>query len=77
MITFYVATRSCYVLVDANDDAQARALGHPALAALMREQLGREVPIQIHTARPATGDEIELMKWHDGMVARETVPGNC
>jgi hypothetical protein len=72
MTTFYVATRSLYVLVDAANEAEACELGWPALAQLLRERLGREVPVEVHTVRPATADEIESMKWHDQMVARET-----
>ena len=69
MTTFYIATRACYVLVEAADEGHARALGLPALAALFREQLGKDVPVEIHSVRPATADEIELQKWHDEMVA--------
>jgi hypothetical protein len=72
MTTFYVATRASYVLVDAADETQARQLGQPALAALYRETLGIDVPIQIHTVRLPTSDEIETMNWHNEMVARET-----
>lgn len=74
MTTYFVATRVRYVLVDAEDETQARELGHTALHELyadMRERLGREVPIEIHTIRPATDDEIGLWKWHHEMVARE------
>jgi hypothetical protein len=74
MTTYLVATLARYVLVDAPDEATARELGRPALYELyadVRARLGREVPIEIHTVRPATTDEIDLMRWHNEMVARE------
>ena len=40
------------------------------LYADLRERLGREVPINILTVREATTEEIELMKWHNEMVAK-------
>ena len=36
----------------------------------LRERLGRDVPINILTVREATTEEIELMKWHNEMVAK-------
>jgi hypothetical protein len=71
MATFYVATRAVYVLVDAANEDEARELGRPALAALFRETLGRHVPFEVHTVRPASGDKIELMRWHNQMLAGE------
>jgi len=74
LTTYFVATRVRYVLVDADDETQARELGRTALHELyadMRERLGREVPVEIHTIRPAADDEIGLWKWHHEMVARE------
>lgn len=74
MITYYVATLARYVLVDAESEAQARALGHAALLELyahLRQRLGKEVPIEIRTIRQATSDEIDLMKWHHEMLAAE------
>lgn len=74
MTTYLVATLARYVLVEAPNEAVARELGRPALYELyadVRQRLGREVPIEIHTVRPATTDEIDLMKWHNEMVARE------
>jgi hypothetical protein len=64
MTAYYVATRAKYVVVDAENEIQARERGQAALH-------GREVPIEIHTVRPATTDEIDMSKWHDEMVARE------
>jgi hypothetical protein len=74
MTTYYVATLARYVLVDAENESDARERGHAALHELyadLRERLGRDVPINIMTVRPGTGDEIELVRWHDEMVARE------
>jgi hypothetical protein len=74
MTTYLVATLARYVLVDAPDAAAARELGRPALYELyadVRSRHGRDVPIEIHTVRPATTDEIDLMRWHNEMVARE------
>lgn len=79
---WFVGTLARYVLVDASDDTQARELGSVALQELyadLRANLGREVPIEIHTVRPATDDEIQLWQWHHEMVAREqqnAAPGN-
>lgn len=74
MTTWYVATRACYVLVDAPDEETARRDAVPGLHDLyagVRERLGRDVPIEIHTVRPATADEIELQNWHDEKIANE------
>jgi hypothetical protein len=74
MTMYYVATLARYVLVDAENETQARKLGHAALQDLyadLRERLGKEVPINILTIRVATSDEIEMMKWHHEMLARE------
>jgi hypothetical protein len=71
MTTYFVGTLARYVLVDANDEAEARALGQPALHELyadVRARLGRDVPIIIRTVRPATPDEIDLNRWHGEMV---------
>jgi len=74
MTTFYVATLARYVLVEAADKSAARVAGHTALYDLyadLRERLGRDVPIEIRTIRPATTDEIDMMKWHNAMLACE------
>ena len=74
MTTYLGSTLARYVLVDAPDEAAARELGRPALYELyadLRARLGRDVPIEIHTVRPATTDEIDMAKWHNEMVARE------
>lgn len=74
MPTYFVATVTRYVLVDAEDESAARIAGQAALYDLyadMRHRWGREVPIEIHTIRPATTDEIDMMKCHNEMMARE------
>lgn len=74
MTTYLVATIARYVLVDAIDETQARELGRPALYELyadLRERLGRDVPIEIHTVRPATPEEIDLWNWHHKMLNQE------
>lgn len=79
MTTYYVATLARYVLVDAENETQARELGHAALHELyadLRERLGKDVPISILTIRPATSDEMDMMKWHREMLAREAALKN-
>ncbi len=74
MTTYLVATLARYVLVDADDEAQARELGHATLYELyadVREKLGREVPVEIRTVRPATDDEVQLQFWHHELLASE------
>jgi len=74
MPSYYVATRARYVLIEAEDDSQARERGQAAMHeqyADLRERLGKDVPIEIHTVRLATFDEIELSKWHREMITRE------
>jgi hypothetical protein len=74
MTTYYVATLARYVLVDAENETHARERGDAALDELyadLRERLGKDVPINILTVRPATSDEIDMMKWHREMLARE------
>jgi hypothetical protein len=74
MTTYLVATLARYVLVEAANEDAARELGMPKLFELyadLRTKLGRDVPINICTVRPATDAEIELQRFHDEMVARE------
>ena len=74
MTTYLVPTIARYVLVDARDETEARELAMPALRELyadVRQRLGREVPIEIHTVRLATKDEIELWKWHHKMLKQD------
>jgi len=74
MTTWFVATRTCYVLVDAENEQTAREKAYPGLYDLyadLRKRLGREVEVVIHTVRPATDEEIGLWNWHHEMLARE------
>lgn len=76
MITYYVATLARYVLVEAESENQARELGKTALHELyadIRERLGKDVPIEIRTVRPATDDEVQLMNWHNEKLAEENL----
>lgn len=66
MTTYYVATLANYVLVDAANETDARELGRAVLA----ELTGSATP-NVQTIRLATGDEIELSRWHQEMLARE------
>jgi hypothetical protein len=69
MTIYYVATLARYVLVEADDEAQAREKAVPYLG--IRQPITSEAILRITTVRPATTDEIELSEWHDNMVARE------
>jgi len=74
MTTYLVATLARYVLVEAENEEVAREIGTPKLHELyvdLRTKLGRNVPFNICTVRPATDDEIELQRFHDEIVARE------
>jgi hypothetical protein len=67
-----VATVARYVLVDAANEDEARRLGLIALREMFVDDAGpfaKEVPINIHTIRPATDDEIALQRAHDRNVA--------
>jgi hypothetical protein len=68
--TFYVATLARYVLVEAENDAQARERGQPALEKLYAD-LGLRHAVEILTVRPATPDEIEFCRWGEEALARE------
>lgn len=65
---YYVATRVHYVLVEADDEAEAQTNAEP----LLKELTTHNFPIEIHTVRPATEDEIELWDWHHEMVDRHS-----
>jgi uncharacterized protein YbjQ (UPF0145 family) len=71
MTTFYVATLARYVLVDANNEFDARERGHAALRDLYAEDGGADAVINIRMVRPATDDEIELCRWHAESIANE------
>lgn len=65
--TFYVATLSKYVLVDAGDETEARTVGQVELQKLV----GTTAPVQIRTVRSATANEVEFWEWHLEKVAEE------
>ena len=74
MKTYLVATLARYVLVNAENEPQARELGKAALQDLyadIRDRLGKYVPIKIRTVREASEDEIELWTWHHTMLKAE------
>jgi hypothetical protein len=74
MTAYYVATLARYVVVEAESEAEARELGRVApyeVYADVRERLGREVPIEIRTVRPATTDEIDMTRWRNEMLERD------
>ena len=71
MTTYYVATLARYVLVDADDEIDARERGFAALHDLYADDGRAGAVINIRTVRLATEDEIELWRWHQENVARE------
>lgn len=66
MATYYVATLSRYVLVEATEEAEARRVGQAPL-----QELCGSATVQIRTVRPATDDEVEFWRWHVEKVAEE------
>jgi len=74
MTAYYIATLARYVVIDAENESQARERGAAALRELyadLRARYGREVPIEIRVVRPATTDEIEMVRFHERMLANE------
>ncbi len=74
MTTFYVATLARYVLVEAENEAQAREHGRVGLEKLHAEvgrHLGKDLPVNILVVRPAATDEIEFCRWGEQMLAQE------
>lgn len=74
MTMYYVATLASYVLIEADSADEARRLGRLALAALRidaRQPFSPDVPIHVHTVRPASADEIELWNWHHDKLSQE------
>ena len=70
--TFYVATRTRYVLIDADTEQEARNEGRVKLQWLyMEEGLPNATSIEIHTLRTATDSEIELWNSHCKNLSRE------
>jgi hypothetical protein len=71
---FYVATLARFVLVEAENEAQARERGAAALEELyveLRRQFDAEMPVYILTVRPAVSDEVEFSRWNEETLARE------
>ena len=66
MTTYYVATLARYVLVEAENESDARQRGHAAL-----RELDANLPINIRTVRLATADEIEFDRQHRLALAAE------
>ena len=64
MTTFYVATLARYVLVEAENEAQAHERGYAAL-----EQ--QQNHVHIRKIRHATSGETRLSRWHQDLVASE------
>jgi hypothetical protein len=74
MTTYYVATLAKYVLVEADNEEQARERGRVALEKLHAEAghcIGKDMPVNILIVRLATTDEIEFCRWGEEMLARE------
>ena len=70
--TFYVATRTRYVLIDAESETEARTEGKVKLQWLYTEEgLPNASSIDIHVIRIATDDEIELWNSHCENFKRE------
>ena len=72
-MTYYVATLVRYVLVEAENEAQARERGAAELEKLYAELRERHpnLQLEIRTVRPATTDEIEFCRWNEETLARE------
>jgi hypothetical protein len=80
MTTYYVATLAKYVLVEAENEKQARELGRVELEKLHADagrQIGMELPVNILVVRPATTDEIEFSRWGEEMLGRERATEIC
>ena len=71
MSTYYVATLARYVLVGADNESDARERGYAALHDLYAADGSAGAAINIRTVRPATDDEIELVRWHQEKLAVE------
>ncbi len=70
MTTYYVATLARYVLVEAENESDARQRGHAAL-----RELNANLPINIRTVRLATADEIEFDRQHRLALVAELLDG--
>ena len=70
MTTYYVATLSRYVLVEAETEKDARCLGRVALEALFADYRG-DINIEIRTVRPANEEETKFWQWHKESIDAE------
>jgi hypothetical protein len=72
-MTYYIATLARYMLVEAENESQARERGKPALEELFAQLRERHsnAQVEIRTVRPATDDEIEFCRWNEVMLTRE------
>jgi hypothetical protein len=72
---FYVAALARYVLIEAENEEQARERGKPAIEELYAELRLRHpnMQVDIRTVRPATTDEIEFCRWNEETLAREVL----
>jgi hypothetical protein len=72
-MTYYVATLARYVLVEAENEEQARERGKPAIEELYAELRERHpnAQVEIRTVRPATTDEIDFCRWNEETLASE------
>ncbi len=61
-----VASR--YVLVEAEDETEARTLGESALRELFPELMAKTT---VRSVTLATAEDIELWRWHQDFLARE------
>lgn len=71
MTTYFVATLAYYVLVDSENEADARERGYVALGELYDADGWGGAAIDIRIVRLATDDEIELERWHQEKLAAE------
>lgn len=64
MTTYLIGARARYVLVDADNEQQARVQGEVCLKDLYAHFGLKDVPVEIRTVRPATAHEIQLWNSH-------------
>jgi hypothetical protein len=73
--TVDMKTLAKYVLVEAENEKQARERGQAALEELYAQLRDRHpaLQVEIRIVRPATTDEIDFGRWHEEMLAREAM----
>lgn len=62
MTTYLIGARARYVLLDAENEAEARTRGEICLRDLYSQIGLQNVPIEVQTVRPATSDEIRFWR---------------